>query len=211
MHKKSCSLLPFACQACLYPFQNKRALSTHLASSLSCKLIIDGVPFQKMGNDEIKQTLLNFFNSKLPAFSTKIVEMTDNNQIVHNESDKSSEETSIAQSISSMEDDDSYEPYHFSNDDYQEIKLLKLLNDLGTPLYAYQKIMEWAKEAHLSNYNFDSQHPTSHKQMITYLEQKLQFKLCQPTIIPVTLLHDNFQADVAVFDVRQMLMSLFDS
>ena len=136
--------------------------------------------------------------------------MTDSNQIVDNDSgelDKSIEEASAALS---MEDDDSYEPYHFSNDDYQEIKLLKLLNDLGTPLYAYQKIMEWAKEAHMSNYNFDNQH-TSHKQMITYLEKKLQFKMCQPTIIPVKLLHDNFQADVVVFDVRQMLMSLFDS
>ena len=191
MQKHPCSILPFTCQACLNPFQNKRALSTHLASSLSCKLLLEGVPFQKMGDDDNKQTLLNFFNSKHTAFPTKIVAMTDSNQIVDNDSgelDKSIEEASAALS---MEDDDSYEPYHFSNDDYQEIKLLKLLNDLGTPLYTYQKIMEWAKEAHMSNYNFDNQH-TSHKQMITYLEKKLQFKMCQPTIIPVKLLHDSF-------------------
>ena len=168
MQKHSYSMLPFTCQACLNPFQNKRALSAHLASSLSCKLVIDGVTFQKMGNDEIKQTLLNLFNSKLTAFPTKIVEMTDSNQIVDNESDEVSEEASVALS---MGDDDSYEPCHFSNDDYQEIKLLKLLNDLGTPLYAYRKIMEWAKEAHMSNYNFDNQH-TNHNQMIIYLKKK---------------------------------------
>ena len=44
------------------------------------------------------------------------------------------------------------EPYHFSNDVYQEVKLLRLLDDIGTPLYAYKKIMEWAKDAYMSNY-----------------------------------------------------------
>ena len=102
------------------------------------------------------------------------------------------------------------EPYHFSNNEFQEIKLLKLLNELGTPLYAYKLIMERAKDAHLSDYNFDSQH-TSHKQIIKYLQKKLQIKMCQPTTIPIKLHHDNFQADVVVFDVKQMLMSLFDN
>ena len=35
--------------------------------------------------------------------------------------------------------------------------------------------------------------------------------MCQPTTIPVKLKHDNFQADVVVFDVKQMLMSIFDN
>ena len=35
--------------------------------------------------------------------------------------------------------------------------------------------------------------------------------MCQPTTVPVQLHHDNFQADVVVFDVKEMLMSLFDN
>ena len=35
--------------------------------------------------------------------------------------------------------------------------------------------------------------------------------MCQPTTIPVQLIHDNFHADIVVFDVKQMLMSLFDN
>ena len=67
-----------------------------------------------------------------------------------------------------MHDSNSYQPYHFSNNEFQDIKVLKLLNEMGTPLYAYKIIMEWAKDAYLSNNIFDSQH-TSHKQVIKYL------------------------------------------
>ena len=35
--------------------------------------------------------------------------------------------------------------------------------------------------------------------------------MCQPTTLPVQLHHDNFQVDVVVFDVKEMLMSLFDN
>ena len=102
------------------------------------------------------------------------------------------------------------EPYHFSNDVYQEVKLLRLLDDIGTPLYAYKKIMEWAKDAYMSNYEFSSKQ-NSYQQTIKYLQNKLQFKICKPTTIPVTLKQDNLIIDVVVFDVKQMLMSLFDN
>lgn len=209
MQKQQSFSLLFTCPGCLKPYQNKRALSTHLASSLTCmETIVAKLPYQIMNHTEIKHSILNTTNSKNIATTDSIVEEADSKELTNSESSSSSEEASITQN---MEDDNhGYQPYYFSSDEYQEIKLLKLLNDLGTPLYAYKLIMEWAKEAHLSSYSFDSQH-TSHKHMISYLQNKLQIKMCQPTIIPVKLMHDNYQADVVVFDVREMLMSLFDS
>jgi len=199
--------LLYMCRACLKPYHNKRALSAHLANSMSCMEIFDSLPYQITGNTEINCKRLSSVNLKVNAKPYTSNQVVNNSQVTNNESDETLEEITNSPS---MDECNSYQPYHFSNDKYQEIKLLKLLNNLGTPLYAYKLIMEWAKEAHLSNYNFDCQH-TSHKQMIRYLQKKLQIKICQPTVLPVTLMHDNFQADVVVFDVRQMLMSLFDN
>ena len=70
--------------------------------------------------------------------------------------------------------------------------------------------MEWAKDASMSNYNF-AKRQNSYQQTVNYLQNKLQFKMCKPTTIPVIMAEDNMKIDVVVFDVKQMLMSLFDS
>ncbi|HEY9294794.1 MAG TPA: hypothetical protein VIQ31_00205, partial [Phormidium sp.] len=46
---------------------------------------------------------------------------------------------------------------------------------------------------------------------IDFLQKKLKFKTCQPSTISVQLYKDNLKLDVVVFDVKQMLMSLFDN
>jgi hypothetical protein len=175
---------------------------------MTCAEIIDCLPYKLIGNTEYDCPKTAFVEIKTEdkPYSNKHVG-EESLLLINNESGESLEETT---NLPSMGEYDNYQPYHFSNDEYQEIKLLKLLNDLGTPLYAYKLIIEWAKEAYLSKYSFDSQH-TSHKQMINYIKRKLQIRICQPTIIPVKLMHDDFQVDVVVFDVKQMLMSLFDS
>ena len=99
--------------------------------------------------------------------------------------------------------------FHCTDDIGNEVNLLKIINDLGAPLYAYELIMKWARESHLSNYSFDSKHKT-YKQTISYLENQLQFKICWPTNVPVTLCSDNAIINVVVFDVKKMLASLFD-
>jgi len=97
-----------------------------------------------------------------------------------------------------------------SNDILHKIKLLKIINDIGTPLYAYKEIMEWAKDAYLSDYKFGSGQK-SYKQTIKFLQQKLNFQKCQPTKLTVELYQDKMKIDVVVFDVRQMLLSLLNN
>ena len=68
---------------------------------------------------------------------------------------------------------------------------------------------DWAKEAQLSNYNFESQHGT-YQQTIHFLEQKLLLGITWPQTITVDMYKDNMHIDVVVFNVKKMLLSLFD-
>ena len=90
----------------------------------------------------------------------------------------------------------------YFNEVIHEIKLLKILNDIGAPLYAYQIIMEWAHEAYLSNYKFDTQGKT-YQQTIKYLEDDLQFRICCSVTIPVNLFFDNKKIKVVEFDMKK--------
>lgn len=87
-----------------------------------------------------------------------------------------------------------------------EVKLLKLLNKIGALLYAYKIVMEWAREAYQANYKSDNPHAS-----YNHLENKLQFRMCHPQKLTVKLEQDNMEADIVVFDVKDMLASLFNS
>jgi len=94
--------------------------------------------------------------------------------------------------------------FHHTNSIAHEIDLLKLIIDMGAPLYAYEHIMKWAKESYMSKYTFDSKHKT-YQQTINYLEKQLQFNICCPIKILVELSQDQFSIDVVVFDVKKCL------
>lgn len=197
----------YTCQACFKHYQTKRDLSNHLSNSTYCNEIIESIPNQKRDNSKTNDQTTSHIYLDNESITNNKSESSEDLQMIDNESNNASDKSNC---LSSTEESNRDQPYHFSNNKFQEIKLLKLMNELGTPLYAYRLIMEWAKDAHLSNFNFDSQH-TSHKQMIKYLQKKLQIKMCQPTITQVKLIQDSFIADVVTFDVKQMLMSLFDN
>jgi hypothetical protein len=90
-----------------------------------------------------------------------------------------------------------------------EVKLLKILNDLGTPLYAYSTIMQWAYNANVSQYNFNTKNKTYH-QVINHLEKSLDMQSFQPKTLKVQMQGDNKEMDVVVFDVPTLLASLFN-
>ena len=145
----------YTCQSCLYPYPNKRSLYAHLSNSNFCTEAIESMHYPIRSNTKIHDQTLSPINFNTKAKTDDNTQSSDEIQIYDNESSDSSEDT---KNSTKMHDSNIIEPYHFSNNEFQEIKLLKLLNELGTPLYAYKLIMEWAKDAHLSDYNFDSQH-----------------------------------------------------
>ena len=134
---------------------------------------------------------------------------TDDNQSIQSSSEvcSSNQDKDISISEDSCEE---IRTLHYSDNIVHEVRLLKIINELGTPLYAYKTILGWAKEAQLFNYNFKSQHGT-YQQTISFLEHKLLLGITRPQTITVNMYKDNMHNDVVVFDVKKMLLSLFNN
>ena len=56
-----------------------------------------------------------------------------------------------------------------------EIKCLKILNELGAPLYAYNSIMKWAHEANADDFNLNTKAKTCH-QVVHNIERILNLQ-----------------------------------
>lgn len=191
------------CQFCNKRCKSQRALSLHYLKFAFCKAMICQlqnqnvqVSYQNTIQDHsipINQNSDDDNDESIVSNEIQLDYEWDNNSILSSNSG-----TSIISNT-----------FHYTDDIGHEVNLLKIINDLGAPLYAYELIMKWARDSHLSNYSFDSKHKT-YKQTISYLEDQLQFKICRPTNVPVTLLTDNATINVVVFDVKKMLASLFD-
>ena len=81
-----------------------------------------------------------------------------------------------------------------------------MLNEIGAPLYTYKNILEWAYEAHISNFNFDTSHHLYH-QTIRYLGNNLQFNISWPKNILVNIIKDQKNIYVVIFDVEKTILS----
>lgn len=190
------------CSMCLNVFKSQRALSLHQSKSAFCNTTITrlryGSYFEPYPTIHRTQSHLTNYKSNEDKSQASIGE---NHHTFQWESESNSSANSGFTIVSN--------PFHYTNDIVHEINLLKIINDIGAPLYAYELIMKWARECYMSKYTFDSKHQT-YDQAINYLENHLHFKICRPTIEPVRLCLDKAQANVVVFDVKKMLASLFD-
>ena len=122
-------------------------------------------------NPKFKQKILPSQQTINLKNDTENTSQFSDEQQDHESTSNSSGNSSISSNASF--DDNDFQPYHFTSNEIYKIKLLKLLQDIGTPLYAYKLIMEWAKDAHMSNFNFDHQH-TSHHQVINFLKKNFR-------------------------------------
>ncbi len=74
----------------------------------------------------------------------------------------------------------------FTTKQFYETKLSKLLNNANAAHHLYKDIMQWARDAHNTKYNFDPQHLSRNAQ-VQYLEKWLQMEKCRPQQIPTLL------------------------
>ena len=198
------------CIACQTEYNNQRSLSMHLSNSQYCVQMLTNFQNQIVNINHYKHSAAN-------TASQNKQQHNDQNQEDNDEASNSTEscqtgdnehiESDASITVQSFAEN---QTLHFSNNIIHEIKLLQLVNELGTPLYAYKRILDWAKEAQLSNFNFESQHGT-YQQTINFLEHKLLLGITRPQTINVNMYKDNLQIDVVVFDVKKMLLSLFDN
>ena len=96
-----------------------------------------------------------------------------------------------------------------TNSQKHEIRLLQLLQTLNAPNYAYTQIIQWARTAFVSGYDFCPQHKDYNGQ-IHYLERWLHSSQhLRPIKRNVTLRFDNHPITVVTFNFTAQLLSLF--
>ena len=98
--------------------------------------------------------------------------------------------------------------FYYTDNIANEINLLKIISDIGAPLYAYECIMNWLRKFYMSKYTFDSKLIT-YQQTIKYLKNQLQFNIYHSVNIPVKLHQVQFLLHVFVSDVKMMFSLLF--
>ena len=90
-----------------------------------------------------------------------------------------------------------------------ETSLLDILKDSGAPLWAFQRIMEWASNAHRSGYHFSPERGSYHSQ-IQYLEDTMKMWGLRPKSTLLMLEgHDN-PAQCVHFDFKAHFESLIN-
>lgn len=97
----------------------------------------------------------------------------------------------------------------FTNDTRVELQLLKIMNSIGAPHYAFKLVLEWARDAYQTGYQF---HPktTSYSGQINRFEKWTNFQNLRPTIKKIVLPPDEIEMEVTVFNFSSMLASLFN-
>ena len=188
-----------------------RSLSQHLSRSFTCKEVVHSsrgtgnagalpvvapdpnVPLQLLDDEvssvavpnEVDSVTSSVFNGEPPA----------------EDDDQSLEVSNLLEVVTF--------PVAFTDSARHEVKLLKLLLDIGAPNYAFQSFMEWGRNCRMDNYHFQPQ-PQRYESQIRNLTELVGMNGCRPTAVPVTLEPDNLTLDVIVFPFATMLSSLFN-
>ena len=167
------------CFACKNVYLSSRALTMHLNHSQYC---------MDRYYEQQHNSFVSPFNIPLLLNNST----NENSTLVHNEIFIANSYEpiincydQILESISTESDNNSNisessncNLYH-DNNIIHEIKLVKILNDMGAPLYAYENIIEWARNAHLQDFKFQTYNKT-YKQLIKHLETKMHLGLGRP-------------------------------
>jgi hypothetical protein len=138
----------YTCPGCQAPFSSNCALSLHHTKSLYCNNYILSFHPPKYINphsneNKVCTQLNNITNNKNNKNGDNNLDSTDTDQLSN---DHSCSEIDNASSIYSGKSVDS-NLFHYSNEIGYEIKLMKIITDIGAPLYSYKLLMQWAHEA----------------------------------------------------------------
>ena len=178
------------CNMCRKIYPTQRALSLHLSKTSICTTFVMPMDYQMhhLSRSNICNNQ-NALDSHLQA----------NKDTIYNESNISiNEDKSYCTTISSNSGNSILShSFHHTNDINHEIKLLKLINDIGAPLYTYEKIMQWANESYQAGYKFNTKNK-KYQTTIDCLEEQYKFSICCPTNVPVSLYGDNAEINVVV-------------
>src|SRR5687768_14617755 len=148
----------FVCSACKLQYKSNCALTTHQYQTPYCYHFIttleDSSNQQVLGITQSELTHssdhTNSTNSTNDYINDKILSIDNNNS---NEFDENNEDEISIESNTFV----NIITFYQSNDNIHKIELLKISNNIGTPLYTYNSLINWTYEASISNYKFDTQ------------------------------------------------------
>ena len=148
----------YICVACKKQLNTQRALSLHLFHSTFCMDFAIYISSMQV----VKSTQ----NKQLQCAEVQMNNDDTINNIQHEEDSLTNSNQSNDSTTNNLDNDDLSIESENNNDNshhvcstnnmYHEVKLLKLLNNLGAPLYAYNSIIKWASDAQAEKFNFDT-------------------------------------------------------
>ena len=201
------------CPGCDHGFMEGRSLSQHLTRSIECKRVVNAsrgrdhngvvaavapepnVPMDLKDDDDSSVAPPNEYDDD----TCTTVGSNAESHVSHNE--EALVESNLLEVVTF--------PTAYTNSARHEVKLLKLLLDIGAPNYAFQSFMEWGRQSRMDDYHFQPQ-PQRFESQISNLTELVGMKGCRPTAVPVTLEPDGLTLDVIVFPFATMLSSLFN-
>ena len=144
----------FQCLACKKQFDTQRSLSLHLSKIYYCKTILNKLHYQYSKDPylNLKQHVQNRIQNNDNQCDNCLESHNEN--LLNFEADNDSIESSNSGTTITSN------PFHYTDKIVNEVNLLKIINDIGAPLYAYESIMKWARESYMSKYTFDSKYKT---------------------------------------------------
>jgi hypothetical protein len=206
------------CPGCQKGFMEGRSMSQHLTRSLDCKLVVqsnacvndDSKPAITAGPHAPLQGTEDFTSELSTCFPGPEVDpRSDVSLSIDHDDLNDIIPSSPSAAVDPTIDDVVSFPVAFTNSALHEVKLLKLLHDIGAPNYAFQSFMNWGRNCCRDEYNFQPC-PQRYESQIRNLTQLVGMDGCRPTKVPVCLEPDSLLLDVVVFPFATMLSSLLN-
>ena len=100
-------------------------------------------------------------------------------------------------------------PVNYTNAMRVETNLAKLMDDINAPQYAFQAVLNWAVDAHRSQYQFAPRLSSIQAQIASW-EKLYGLQHLRPLITRIRLEGDDHDIDIVHFEFGAMLISMFD-
>jgi len=180
-------------------FQNYRAFAQHINKSVSCTRFLCNISGEKHPKKQ-NNAIINKFSTQteLPICDETITNFDDDNTIMHIKG-ADEQENVVSENIL------------FTIDHKFTIMLLKILDDINAPDYAFEQIFKWAQQAYAETFNFIPTAGFSRQNNITFFRKMfLNHDALLPQIKSVMLPH-GASSEVVTFDFVPQLLSLLQN
>jgi len=199
------------CLGCSKAFKSKQSFSLHVINSPKCLSSyaqeIDVNQLLILGSKLLSNIQAISYNDNTPP-TVSTVNNEQEDIALAAQPDVEEDNNELANALL-QSDDEEHMPFMYSTSDKVEVSLLKLLNSIGAPHYAFKLIMDWAEDAFDCGYTIQPKQ-SSYKSQLEHLQCISGVGFTPPTQKVITLAVDNLQVPVTCFDFPSMLFDLFN-